>query len=138
MNEVANRVAFVTTLFNTTVVRDYFINDCCFGDDCAAWLIDRLKAQGELQVDAEPVQEDWGWCFGVRLEQRTFLIGVCLNVDNEPNGWRVFIDSQLGSLKRMLLGQTDQVEHAVVCAAVDRVLKNNPVISAVYWDEDRL
>lgn len=134
MNEVRNRVTFVTTLFNATEVRDYFINDCCFGDDCAAWLIDRLKAQCDLQIDAEPIQEDWGWCFGVTVGQRNFLVGVGLYEDDDvPNRWLVFIDSQLGSVKRKLLGQADQAEHMAVCEAVDRVLKGKSEINDIRW-----
>jgi hypothetical protein len=108
MKEIRSHVTFVTTLFNATEVRDYFTNDCCFGDDCATWLIEKLHVQNELQVDAEPVQEDWGWCFGTKAGQRSFLIGVGLYEDDDvPNRWLVFIDSQLDSVKRMLFGQTD-------------------------------
>lgn len=134
MNEVRNRVTFVTTLFNATEVRDYFINDCCFGDDCAAWLIDKLKAQSDLQVGVEPIQEDWGWCFGATVGQRRFLVGVGLYEDDDtPNRWLVFIDSQLGSFKRKLFGQTDHAEHLMVCETVDRVLKGEPEINDIRW-----
>ncbi len=134
MNEIRNRVTFVTALFNATEVRDYFINDCCFGDDCAAWLIDKLRSQSDLQVEAEPVQEDWGWCFGAMVGQRDFLIGVGLCEDDDvPNRWLVFIDSQLGSVRRMLFGQADQAEHLAVCTAVDHVLKLEPRISDMRW-----
>ena len=134
MNELRNRVTFVTTLFNATEVRDYFINDCCFGDDCAAWLIRKLRAQATLQVDAEPIQEDWGWCFGVTVGQRSFLIGVGLYEDDDtPNRWLVFIDSQLGSLKRKLFGQTDHAEHVMVCEAVERVLKSESGFGQIRW-----
>lgn len=134
MNELRNRVTFVTALFNATEVRDYFINDCCFGDDCAAWLIDRLKANSDLQVDAEAIQEDWGWCFGAKVGQRSFLVGVGLYEDDDvPNRWLVFIDSQLGSVKRMLFGPTDQAEHLTVCGAIDRVLKREPRVSEIRW-----
>lgn len=124
----------MTTLFNATEVRDYFINDCCFGDDCAAWLIDKLKAKSDLQVDAEPIQEDWGWCFGVSVGQRSFLIGIGLYEDDDvPNRWLVFIDSQLGFIKGRLFGQTDQAEHLTVCEAMDRVLKCEPAILDIHW-----
>ena len=134
MNEIRNRVMFVTTLFNATEVRDYFINDCCFGEDCSEWLIDKLKSQNNLQVDAEPVQEDWGWCFGAKAGQRSFLIGVGLYEDDAvPNRWLIFIDSQLGSVKRMLFGQADQAEHLAVCEAIERALKGEPRISEIRW-----
>lgn len=134
MSEVRNRVTFVTTLFNATDVRDYFINDCCFGDDCAAWLIEKLKAQRDLQVNAEPIQEDWGWCFGAKVGQRSFLIGVGLYEDDDVlNRWLVFIDSQLGSVKQMLFGQIDQAEHLAVCEALDQVIKGKSEIKDIRW-----
>jgi len=134
VNELRNRVTFVTALFNATEVRDYFINDCCFGDDCAAWLIAKLQALGKLQVDGEPIQEDWGWCFGVTVGQRSFLVGVGLYEDDDvPNRWLVFIDSQLDSLKRKLFGQTDQAEHLRVCEAIDQVLKGELSVSEIRW-----
>lgn len=134
MNEVRNRVTFVTTLFNATEVRDYFINDCCFGDDCAAWLIGKLKAQGDLQVEDEPSQEDWGWFFNVKVGQRRFLIGVGLCEDEEvPNRWLVFIDSWLWIWQRVIFRQTDQSEHLVVCVAIDRLLKGESKINDIRW-----
>ena len=53
---VRTHVTFVTRLFNTEEVKDYFINPICFGDDCAQWLIDRLVSQGSEKVDELPTQ----------------------------------------------------------------------------------
>jgi hypothetical protein len=55
---------FSTDRFNLSSPRKYFINDCCYGDDAARWLVERLRARG-LSV-TEPDQEDWGT--PVRLE----------------------------------------------------------------------
>ena len=127
-------VTFVTGLFNTEDVRDYFINPCCFGDDCAQWLIDRLVSQCSEKVDERPTQEDWGWCFCVTTGQRDFMIGVGLCEDEDsPNTWLVFIESQLGWLSRKLLGQSDDAELLAVCGLIDRALKSDPEISDVRW-----
>jgi hypothetical protein len=134
--DIPNHVTFVTALFNTTEVKDYFINDCCFGDDCAQWLIDKLKAQNGVQVDEEPGQEDWGWYFCAAVGPRRFLVGVGLCEDEDaPNTWLVFVESELGWLKRKLLGQTDHAELLLVCEAFDHVLKSEPLISDVRWHE---
>ena len=37
-------VTFRSSAFNTTESKDYFINECCFGDDAARWIIERLTA----------------------------------------------------------------------------------------------
>ena len=44
---------FRTSAFNTSEVRDYFINDCCFGDDLAKWMMGRLREAG-VETDDEP------------------------------------------------------------------------------------
>jgi len=45
--------SFRSSAFNTSEVRDYFINDCCFGDDLAKWMISRLRQAG-VATDDEP------------------------------------------------------------------------------------
>ncbi len=131
---IRNHVTFVTTLFNATEVKDYFINPCCFGDDCAQWLIDKLKAQSGVQVDEEPDQEDWGWYFFVKAGQRIFWVGVGLLEDEDrSNTWLVFVESRLSWVKRKLFGQADQAELLALCQALNQVLKSSPEISDVRW-----
>ena len=131
---VRTHVTFVTRLFNTEEVKDYFINPCCFGDDCAQWLIDRLLSQRCENVNERPTQEDWGWCFSILAGQRDFMIGVGLYEDEDsPNTWLVLIESQLGWLSRELFGQSDDAELFAVCEAVDRALKSASEISDVRW-----
>jgi hypothetical protein len=48
-------VTFRSTAFNVTEKHTYFINDCCFGDDVAKWLIGELRKEA-LQTDDEPGQ----------------------------------------------------------------------------------
>ena len=49
---------FSTDRFNLSQPREYFINDCCYGDDAARWFVEQLRSRG-LTV-TEPDQEDWG------------------------------------------------------------------------------
>ncbi len=130
-------VTFVTKLFNIEDVKDYFINPCCFGDDCAQWLIDRLLSQGVERVDERPTQEDWGWSFSVLMGQQDFMICVGLYEDKDsPNTWLVFIDSQLGWLSGKFFGRSDDAELLAVCQAVDRALKSASEISDVRWNTE--
>jgi hypothetical protein len=57
---VRSHVTFKAPRFNRTEVHPHFINECCFGEDCIAWLIAELRARGWTDV-TEPWQEDWGW-----------------------------------------------------------------------------
>jgi hypothetical protein len=41
-----SHVTFTTRRFNQTEVKPHFINDCCFGEGCLAWLIGELRARG--------------------------------------------------------------------------------------------
>jgi len=132
--DIRNHVTFATTLFNTTEVKDYFINPCCFGDDCAQWLINKLKAQSSVQVDEKPDQEDWGWYFFAKLGQQIFWVGVGLLEDEDrPHTWLVFVESQLSWMKRKIFGQSDQTELLAVCQALDQVLNSSPEISDIRW-----
>src|SRR5437016_2303767 len=57
--KMVTEAAFRSSAFNTSVVKPYFINECCFGDDLAEWMIARLRANG-IQTDDKPGQEDFG------------------------------------------------------------------------------
>ena len=124
-------VTFRTRLFNTETPRDYFINDCCFGDDCAKWLAERLAREGVGEVDAAPLQEDWGWEFRVTTARHRLWVMVGSSSD-EPDTWLVWVHSTLPRLKRWL-GSSDDEDRMSVCAALDRVLKASPEIDAVRW-----
>ena len=65
---------FSSDRFNLSEPKDYFINDCCYGDDVARWLGERLQLRG--WTVAEPDQEDWGWYFDARNGQTTYFVGV--------------------------------------------------------------
>jgi hypothetical protein len=90
---------FTSDRFNVSERKEYFINDRCYGDDLARWLVERLRSQG--LIASEPCQEDWGWCFDVRSEKISYFIGVGV-MDNEeppPNSqvqWRVFVEKRRG------------------------------------------
>lgn len=137
-SQTRTQVTFGAKLFNTEEVKDYFINPCCFGDDCAQWLIDRLASQNIEQniekIDEKPTQEDWGWVFSITMGQQNFMIGVGLCEDAEPsNTWLVFIESQLSWFGRRFLGRSDGPALLEACMAVDRALKTASGISDVRW-----
>ena len=67
-----SHVTFKTQRFNQTEVHPHFINECCFGEDCIAWLIAELRARGwEDMTDAW--QEDWGWQTSGKRDGRRYL-----------------------------------------------------------------
>ena len=88
-------VLFTSDRFNLSEPREYFINDCCYGDDVAGWLVERLARAG--LAPTEPGQEDWGWYFEVRYEPATYFVGVGGNADEDASGnnqgeWRLIVE----------------------------------------------
>src|SRR5580704_12626359 len=67
-------IVFTTDRFNCARPQPHYINDCCFGDDLAAWLAERLRKQGYV-VD-EPGQEDWGWYLRARVDGDVYFIAI--------------------------------------------------------------
>jgi hypothetical protein len=52
-------ILFETDRFNVSEVKEHFINACCFGEDLAEWLRQKLAEKGVAA--GTPGQEDWGW-----------------------------------------------------------------------------
>jgi len=120
---------FRSSRFNLSEAGDHFINPCCFGEDLAAWLCEKLAERG-IKVDPAG-QEDWGWYLGLSHQGVRYLLGISGNADessaNRNAGqWRIMVDKSrslgerlrgagrirqddpvLGLLEEMLSGQAD-------------------------------
>src|ERR1043165_5075564 len=64
-----------TDLFEHREVRPHFINDCCFGEDFAEWLRQRL-ANANACEPSDPIQEDYGWGLWVTQGKDKFWIAL--------------------------------------------------------------
>jgi hypothetical protein len=90
-------ILFETNRFNVSEVKRHFINACCFGEDLADWLSQRLREQ---DVSAEtPGQEDWGWyMFAQRDSQRYFLgiVGYAREgaIGKNDGEWRIMVEKK--------------------------------------------
>lgn len=111
---------FSTDRFNLSKVKEHFINPCCFGEDLASWLHERLQIVG-LTVD-EPGQEDFGWYLGARLGADRYLLTISGNPDEENQTtnrgeWRISVEKHRSFWERItgknLLVPTDPVLTAV-------------------------
>jgi len=128
-------VSFLSAVFNSTESKDYFINDGCFGDDVARWLIARLRAGG-LQTADEPDQEDFGWHFTFTAggAEHCFVIGFQPNYPASGDRWlgwlernAGFLGSILGARKRGILPEAVE--------AIDTALKASLDIHGIAWYE---
>lgn len=115
-----NAVRFRSTKYNTTEVKEYFINDICFGEDLAHELADGLKTKG-LKI-YEPWQEDWGWQFGTS--------DCLISVGFDGEEWRVDIGQNLGFFDK-LRGKT--VDASQIVEGINAIIKSDPANSDVQW-----
>ncbi len=80
-----------TDKFEHREVKEHFINDCCFGEDFAAWLRDQIRdLSSDGYIIGEPIQEDYGWGFWVEHDRRTFWVALSYAEEGavqEPAHW---------------------------------------------------
>jgi len=116
--------------FNLTESKPYFINEACFGDDLARWLIGRFRERG-VETDQEPGQEDFGWYFGFRLGEESYR-AVIGNVAQER--WFIVVERACGLLAA-ILGQQHRKISLESVLLVHEILGNAPAIdiSEVAW-----
>jgi hypothetical protein len=123
-------VTFKTERFNHNEVRPYFINDGCFGDDCALWLVRELRARGWRDL-AEPWQEDWGWQTGGAREERQYLLSVGLIPEDSPE-WLVHVQESMSLVDRIRRPASPSAIPALV-RAIHEVLSNAHDVGDIRW-----
>jgi hypothetical protein len=131
-----SHVTFITRRFNQTEVHPHFINDCCFGEDCIAWLVSELRARGWSDL-TEPWQEDWGWQTSGARDGRRYLLSVGLIPEDEPE-WLVHITERAPLLDR-LRGRGALTVVPALAPALHEVLRAAPDVQTITWHyEDAL
>jgi hypothetical protein len=119
-------VTFQSDAFNTSEPKDYFINECCFGADLAAWMINELRSR-KYETDATPGQEDFGWYLGFKVSGvgHFFILGYREDTD-ESGTWIGWVErNKLLFRKRGVFSEATQ--------AIHQVLSNAPQIRNVRW-----
>ena len=97
-------ILFKTNRFNLSKVGAHFINPCCFGQDLASWLRDKLIAK---RVDASaPGQEDRGWYLIVKSGADGYFLGMSGNTeDNSANPddgeWGIIVEKTRTIVQRL-------------------------------------
>jgi hypothetical protein len=113
---------FRSSSFNTLAIRDYFINDCCFGDDLARWMMARLRQAG-IATDPEPGQEDFGWYFEFTVHggKHCCVLGF---QEGDPEGlWRMWVERGRGFFGSVLGMSGYGIQPAAVRALNDCLLR---------------
>jgi hypothetical protein len=123
--------SFKSSAFNTSEVREYFINDCCFGDDLAKWLIARLRQAG-LETDNEPGQEDFGWFFNFNVSTGAHCCIVAFQEDDPEGIWHITLERQRGFIPS-LLGRRGRGIDAQAVDAINTALRSAPEVRELHW-----
>ena len=131
---------FRTERFNLSKVGEHFINPCCFGEDLARWLSDKLQEKGVAV--SEPYQEDWGWELPASGPSGSYYLCLSGNADEERANpdlgeWRIIVVKKR-SLKQRILGQgVIQADDAMIGLIV-RILKAEDRIRDVHFESDEV
>ncbi len=125
-----DEISLETDLFEHLEVKPHFINPCCFGEDFASWLRDKLTPLiGDGFVFGKPVQEDYGWGFWATHQNGRFWIAVSYVGDGpqeEPAQWVVSVSSGIGlNLSKRLF------QFTALRDQIWQVLRSNTGIKAI-------
>jgi hypothetical protein len=120
-------VTFLSTAFNTSEPKKYFINPRCFGDDAANWLMNEL-AQRDASLDRSIGQEDFGWYVRFRFDRAKYdFIVEFRNPD-----WVGWLQRRRTILERLFGVQNKAVQRDALLL-IHSVLSSSELISDVRW-----
>ena len=127
------QISFYTDLFESAQVEPHFINERCFGEDLAKWLIGAMSAS-DFSFGA-PYQEDWGWELAAEKAGEKYFVQI--GIANESIGraraeWIVAVESG----RRWFEFSKSKAEGAIeLCQEIDHVLDEEPQISKGEWED---
>jgi hypothetical protein len=130
-------VTFRSIAFNTTERKPYFINDGCFGDDLASWLIGELQRRG-VTTDERPGQEDFGWHvdFQSSAAGSTLVLGFRPENDQSGGTWVGWVERSRGFLASVFGGRNRNVDPRAA-ELVHSILSSSSQISDIRWHDRR-
>ena len=126
-------MTFEDPMFNASEPKDYFINDCCYGDDVARALMEQLRSHG-IQTDTDPGQEDFGWYFGFRAGgiDHQFIIGHRPADGTSPAVWIGGLERKAGLLGTMF-GARDRGIKPDAASIIHLAISSLPEVSNIHW-----
>lgn len=126
-------VHFQSRKFRSYNNEDEGPNENIWGKRLAEYLATNLEQRGYKVRDT--YAEDWGWAVELVHEPFRLWLG-CSNLDEEPNGHRIFIEpskpvARVGLFKKV--ETTPATEK--LAQALESILKEDPDISDINWVE---
>jgi hypothetical protein len=132
----AYHILFLSGRFNLSKVQPHFINDCCFGEDLAAWLKEKLAGRGV--ESSGPGQEDWGWYLNARLGDSSYFLAISGNSDDgarDQGEWRIIVKKRR-SLWDVLAGRGRITADDPMLTLVREVLTGQSDVSSLRCETD--
>lgn len=122
-----------TDMFEATTPSPHFINERCFGEDFAVWLIDRTRRLA--LTPSEPVQEDWGWSVVLPFKGGKYTLSIGImdeSIGKVPSEWRVGVmfETPLNGL-RYWFRPAPRAELAELARLIEDILRGEPRIGQV-------
>jgi hypothetical protein len=118
-------ILFETDRFNVSQVKEHFINPCCFGEDVAQWLGEKLAEKGA--VTSSPGQEDWGWYLLVEQGSERYFVGIGGNPKEGDLGknegeWRIMVEKRRSMWDR-LRGRNRMRDGEFIFSLIEEILR---------------
>lgn len=133
----ALRILFRSDRFNLSKVGEHFINPCCFGEDLAAWLRQKLV---ERQVETrESYQEDWGWELPASIDGQSYYLCVSGNADGsdakpDEGEWGIIVEKKRSVFQR-ITGKGKITSNDALLRLVSKILEGESTIRAVHLEQ---
>lgn len=129
-------IRFTSPVFNSTEVKDSFINPCCFGEDVAKFVTEKWKGAG-YEV-GELCQEDWGWSAQLKYGEQWYYLNISLYSDTPgppskpPAFFLMFVEKNVGFWKSLFSKESKNVEPEFLLQ-LHAVLSGNSEIEDLSW-----
>lgn len=129
-------VTIETDLFEHREVKPHFINRCCFGEDFAAWLKERLIPVLDSRCTfSDPIQEDYGWGFWVWCAKDPFWVALSYVGDGPqeaPAQWVISVNYDPGpNIMKRLFHKPDMRTLQSLKEHIRQILTSNTSIRIV-------
>lgn len=118
--------SFQSNLFENKKAQPHFINDRCFGEDLANWLVNKLN---ESQFSfSKPYQEDWGWEIECKKGFEKFFIQIGImdeSIGEDDAEWLISIEKTKSWFS---FGKQDKLDFENLYRKIEEVLSSEPQI----------